>query len=72
LVLYDIKKDYQKCLRILLKENVTGHELSLGRLQDAFMWIVEKHEVLRRRMIDPKEDTPASYQFKVFEREVLN
>jgi hypothetical protein len=32
LVLYDIKKDYQKCLRILLKENVTGHELSLGRL----------------------------------------
>lgn len=39
---------------------------------DSFMWIIVKHEFLRRKMKDPKEDTPASYQFKVFEREVLN
>lgn len=34
------------------------------------MWIVEKHELLRRKAI--KDNSPESYQFKIFEREVLN
>ena len=40
-------------------------------MQDGFAWIIEKHEFLRKKIKDPNEETKESYQFKVFEREVL-
>ena len=71
LFLYDLNRDYVKCLKLLIA-SVNLQNAESVKIEKGFAWITEKHKCLKSRIADQSEESKDSYELKCFEREVLN
>jgi len=71
LFLYDLNRDYVKCLKLLIA-SVNLQNAESVKIEKGLAWITEKHKCLKSRIADQSEESKDSYELKCFEREVLN